>query len=59
MFTEEMAREIGIAYTLYCLDCEKKGIGAKSPIEFTELTTSKIEQIRECKGLSKDNDVCG
>ena len=59
MFTEELARDVGIAYALYCLDCEYKGIEAKTATDFATYVTGKIEEIRRCKGLVSENDVCG
>jgi hypothetical protein len=58
MFTEEMARVIGIAYFFHCNNCANSG-DAKMEIEdFIRKCTDYIEFVREIKGL-KNDDVTG
>lgn len=59
MFTEEMAREIGIAYGLYAIRCKEKGIMPLDVPEFVQIATDSIEKVRQCKGLKDEADVCG
>ena len=59
MFTEELARDIGIAYAFYCLDCEYKGIEAMEALKFAHYAGDKIQDIRVATGLVLENDVCG
>ena len=59
MFTEELAHQIGIAYGVYCIQCEDK---CETPIEigpFIEKILSSIDEVRMYKGLVDENDVCG
>lgn len=59
MFTEELAREIGIAYALYSLYCQHHGIEPMKEDDFTAFVLFEIKEVRKCKGLADKNDVCG
>lgn len=59
MFTEELAREIGIAYSLYSLNCQLHDTEPMKEDDFTAFVLFEIEEVRKCKGLANENDVCG
>ena len=46
MFTEELAREVGVAYGLYCAICKINGKDAMSADEFKKLCCASIQEIR-------------
>jgi len=56
VFDEDLARLVGIAYSLYLLDCEARCVNEnsrKSVEDFTEYTADKIEAVRHLKGLDQ------
>lgn len=59
MFTEELAREIGIAYGCYKAICSTNGKKPMDECEFTSLCTKSIEEIRANHGLVSENSVTG
>ena len=59
MFTEELAREIGVAYGLYCAICKTDGKDAMKADDFKKLCCDSIERIRDVGGLVPENPVTG
>ena len=59
MFTVELARDVGIAYALYCLDCRDKGKKAMEALDFAQFVSDKIEEIKVAKGLVREDNACG
>lgn len=59
MFTEELAREVGVAYGLYCAICKTNGKDAMTADEFKKLCCDSIQEIREVGGLVQENSVTG
>lgn len=56
MFDEDLARLVGVAYALYSLDCEARGIdesSRKSVGDFTDYVVDKIEEVKQLKGLDQ------
>lgn len=59
MFTEELAREIGVAYGIYKAICSTTGETAMSAENFKTLCCNSVEEIREVAGLVDENSITG
>lgn len=59
MFTEEMAREIGIVYGNHKAFCAVIGKTPISPDEFKKMCCDGIEEIRKSAGLVEENSFTG
>ena len=52
MFTEELACQIGIAYSIYKALCDADGKEAISVEDFRLLCRKNIEEVRDISGLN-------